>query len=240
MSDKPLNQKLWPLLVSLGSAGVMILAFFIPSIQDQWDRYQARNVIERYEELGNEFFEEERYEMAEKSYAKAFELSEQKRIDIEMKRLNARINSIHTDPDWGARSPEGIEDIDFQMLLHMQKGKEHKNNRVSTLTSYGVFLASLNRTKEAEEAFKEAIQLDSTDALTLTNLGNLFDQQGKKNEAEQAYVKAISLDPSNAEAHYNLALLYLELGLEEKARIEFDKAAELKPHLSMPTKKTIQ
>jgi len=26
----------------------MLLAFFIPSIQEQWDRFQARQVIERY------------------------------------------------------------------------------------------------------------------------------------------------------------------------------------------------
>ena len=39
--------KLWPLLVSLGSAMVMLLAFFIPSVQDQWDRYQSREVIQQ-------------------------------------------------------------------------------------------------------------------------------------------------------------------------------------------------
>jgi tetratricopeptide (TPR) repeat protein len=237
MSGKPFNQRLWPILVSVGSASVMILAFFIPSIQDQWDRYQSRKVIESYVELGDDFFEEDRFDLAEKSYEKAFELSEQKRLDIEMKRLNAKINRINTEPDWGAKPPEELAEIDFQMLLHLQKGKEHIKNRVATLTSFGVYLANLNRAKEAEQAFREALQLDSTDIIALINLGNLFDQQGKRKEAEQAYLKAVSLDASNAEAHYNLGLLYEDLGLTDKAKIELDKAAELKPHLSNPIKK---
>jgi tetratricopeptide (TPR) repeat protein len=238
MSDQPITRKrIWPLLVSIGSASVMILAFFIPSIQDQWDRYQSRQVIERYVEMGNDFFEEDRFDMAEKSYEKAFELSEQKRLDIEMKRLNAKINRVNTEPDWGTKPPEDLTEIDFQMLLHLQKGKEHIKNRAATLTSYGVFLANLHKAKEAEKAFREAIQLDSANVMALINLGNLFDQQGKRKEAEQMYTKAISLDPSNAEAHYNLGLLYQELGLAEKAKIELDKAVELKPHFSEHIKK---
>lgn len=36
-------QRLGLLIASIGSALVMLLAFFIPSIQDQWDRYQLRS-----------------------------------------------------------------------------------------------------------------------------------------------------------------------------------------------------
>jgi len=45
---QPTWRRVWPLLVSTGSALVMLLASFIPSIQEQWDRFQARQVIERY------------------------------------------------------------------------------------------------------------------------------------------------------------------------------------------------
>ncbi len=222
-------KKIWPVLASLGGAAVMALAFFIPSLQDQWDRYQARKVIYQYERLGDEFFEEEHFEMAEEAYAKAYELSEQKRLDLEIKRLSAKVNRIGSDPTWGSKPPEGLHDIDFQFLLHFQKGDEKKKHRVSTLNCYGVYLASVGRGKEAEKMFKEAVHLDSMEILAIVNLGNLYDQQGKKNLAETYYNKAILIEPENARAHFNLGRLYSELGKLAEAKKEFVKAVELDP-----------
>ena len=220
-------KRVWPILVSLGGASVMILAFFIPSIQDQWDRYQSRKVIDQYEELGNAFFDEERYPMAEEAYAKAFELSENKRLDIEVKRLNAKINRISNDPAWGSKPPEDLKEVDFQFLLHMKKELDTEKQRVSILNSYGVFLSSLGRTKEAAKIFNEAIRLDSNDEMAYINLGNLDDQLGRKAEAKKAYLKAISLDPQNGRAHYNMGLLYAEEEKLKEAEAEFSQAVKL-------------
>ena len=227
-SEKSSNSKLWPFMAGLGSASVMLLAFLLPSIQDQWDRYQSRIVIEKYEELGNDFFEEEKYELAEKAYEKAYELSENKRLDIEVKRLNARVNRIGADPTWGAKPPEEIEDIDFQFLLKMIKNDE-KVDRVAILNSYGVYLAGLSRTKDAKIIFEEAIKLDSSDATTYINKGNLYDQLKQKNKAELAYKKAITLDEVNSWAHYNLGLLYEEQEKFEDAKSEFEKVLNIEP-----------
>ncbi len=224
-----LLKKIWPYLASMGGASVMILAFFIPSIQDQWDRYQARKVIEQYENLGNEFFEEEKYEIAEEAYAKAFELSEQKRLDIEMKRLSAKVNRIGSDPAWGNKPPEGLADVDFQFLLHFQKGKGSEKHQVATLNCYGAFLASVGRLDEAEDVLTKAIQLDQSDVLAYINLGNLYGQQNKNDKSEKFYQKAISIDPENSRAHYNLGLLFFEQGKTTEAKKEFGKAAELDP-----------
>ena len=220
-------KKIWPFLASLGGASVMILAFFIPSIQDQWDRYQARQVIEQYEKLGNEFFDEEHFEMAEEAYAKAFELSEAKRIDLEIKRLSARINRIGSDPTWGSKAPEGLKDVDFQFLLHFQKN--NAKHRVATLNCYGVFLASENRNLEAEKIFNDAIRLDSADVLAFVNLGNLFFHHGKIGEAKKYYLKAVALEPENPRSHYNLGLLLFDQGLLMEAKNEFVKTVELDP-----------
>ncbi len=222
-------KKIWPIVVSAGSASMMILAFFVPSIQDQWDRYQARQVIRQYEKLGNEFFEGEHFEMAEEAYGKAFELSEQKRLDLEIKRLNAKVNRIGSDPTWGTKAPEGLQDIDFQFLLHFQSGEDKVKNRVSTLNCYGVFLASEKRNEEAEKIFKDAIQLDSMDVQAFVNMGSLLFYDVKTSEARKYYLKAISLDPENSRAHYNLGLLLSELGKLEEAKNEFSKAVELDP-----------
>ena len=214
------------MLVTLGSASVMILAFFLPAVQDQWDRYQSRKIIEQYVVLGDSFLIEERYEMAEEAYGKAFHLSDDKRLDIEMKRLHAKIEQINMDPEWGSKSPSDLEDIDFQFLLHMQSNIKQ---RASTLNSYGIFLASEGKVKDAEESFIEAIRLDSMEAQSHVNYGNLLDQLGKKDKAKQHYLKAIRLDPENGRAHYNLGLLYLELGSKEEAEKQFKRALQIDP-----------
>lgn len=200
----------------------MVLAFFIPSLQDQWDRHEARKIINQYESLGNDFYKEERYDMAEQAYQKAFELSDSKRLDIETKRLDAKINRINMNPKWGAAPPEDLAEIDFQYLLHMQKEKD----RVPTLNSYGLFLVDSKKLKEAEQTFKEAQQLDSTDAMAYVNLGNLYDQQGKKKLAIAKYLKAIFLENNNARAHYNLGLLYAEQGKMTDAKFQLSEAVK--------------
>ena len=182
LDEKKSYSKMWTFLAGAGSASVMFLAFLLPSVQDQIDRYQSRKVIEKYEQLGNEFFHEEKYALAEQAYQKAYELSENKRLDIEVKRLNAKINTIGNNPSWGAKPPEEIEDVDFQFLLKMVKG-QNVSDRVEILNSYGVYLAGLKRLKEAKKALEEAIQLDASEAISYINMGNLYDQMNQKTEA---------------------------------------------------------
>ena len=227
-TEKKSYSKMWTFMAGAGSASVMILAFLLPSVQDQYDRYQSRKVIDKYEQLGNDFFTEEKYDLAEQAYAKAYELSENKRLDIEVKRLNAKVNTIGNNPVWGADPPEEIQDVDFQFLLKMEKGQE-KIDRVAILNSYGVYLAALKRVKEAKNAFDEAIKLDTLEAVTYINLGNLYDQQQKKSDAEKCYVKALHLDDNNAHAHYNLGLLYEEQGKLVDAKKEMEKTLKLEP-----------
>ena len=223
-------KKIWPLLVSMSSASVMILAFFIPSIQDQWDRYQSRRIIQQYVTMGDDFVREENFTMAEQAFAKAFELSDEKRLDIEVKRLSAKVNLIYMDPMWGSKPPEGLEDVDFQFLLHLQNDPEHKPERASILTSYGVYLAARGKTKEAEKTIRDAIHLNPREILAYINLGNLMDEQGRRDEAEKAYRQAITLSPQNVRAHYNLGLLFFEQGKLKESENEFSKAIQLDPN----------
>lgn len=231
MSDHPvsLSKKAWPYVATLSSASVMILAFFIPSIQDQWDRYQSRKVIGQYVSLGDEFMEEERYDLAESAYQKAFELSVQTRLELEMKRLKARVHRMSMVVDWGARPPKDLEEVDFQLLLHLQKGAEHDKERAFTLNSYASFLAGSKKLKEAEAALQEALSIEPNSAMHHLNLGNLQDQAGQKGEALKSYLKALELEPKNVNAHYNLGLLYVEMGKHQEAKKAFSEALQLAP-----------
>lgn len=216
-------------MVSIGSTTVMVLAFFLPAVQDQWDRYESRKIIEQYDAMGDKLFREERFDMAEQAYSKAFELSEEKRLDIETKRLNAKVSKISMLSEWGAALPDDIEEVDFQFLLHLQDKEDDRANRIITLNSYGIFLSRKKKVKEAEAALNEAISLDSTDVLAYINLGNLYDQQNSHKKAEAYYRKSLALEPDNALIHYNLGLLYAETGKIDSAREAFKKAIRLSP-----------
>ena len=222
-----LVKRWWPFLASMGGAVVMILAFFIPSLQDQWDRYQSRKVIEEYVKLGENLFDESRYGMAEEAFAKAFELSEYKRLDIEVKRLNARVNRVHDNPNWNSEIPDGLKEIDFQFLLHLQLKKGEEQHRVNTLNCYGIFLAHQGEMEGAKKAFNDALAILPKEAITYINLGNFYRQQRKYTDAEKMYRKAIELEPMNAFAHYDLGALLDATGKAAEAKLEIDKAVEI-------------
>lgn len=88
-------------MASASSALVILLAFLIPSLQEQWARFQSRQVLQRHVELGRSFMHEGKYKLAEQSFAKAFELSESKRLDIEEERLTAKVQEMNEDPIGG-------------------------------------------------------------------------------------------------------------------------------------------
>lgn len=99
----------------------MLLAFLIPSVQDQWDRFQSRKVIEQYVAIGGNLFDENHFTMAETAYQKAFDLSAEQRLDIDVKRLNARVNRLENET-WGVNRLMIWKQI-FNFFSHIQKGQ---------------------------------------------------------------------------------------------------------------------
>jgi len=229
-------KRLWPFLISLGGAMMMAIAFLIPSIQDQWDRFQARQVIEQYEAIGDEFLKEENYKMAEEAYTKAFDQSDSKRLDIEVKRLNAKINRLYQEPLRGGLPPDDIKDIDFEFLLHLQKGKHETLQHISTLNSYGIFLTSLSRFEEARYILDEALAMDSSNAETNLDLGDLMEHIGDTLAAERFYQRAIHFDPHYAMPHCYLGKLYSASGKLSEAISQLQEATRLDPSDSLAKK----
>jgi tetratricopeptide (TPR) repeat protein len=223
------TERFWAYLAAIISGSVTLLAFLIPSIQAQWDRYLAREVVEQYVSLGDDCVKEERYDVAEKAYDKAFELSLQTRLDVDRKRLIARVSRMSMLTEWATVPPEDLEDVDFQLLLHMQQGPQHAKQRAFTLHSYGSFLAGSGKLPEAEAAISEAIELDPKNSMLYLNLGNLQDQAGREDAAIKTYIQAIALDPSSVNTHYNLGLLYFELGRNLEAKQSLGEALRLSP-----------
>ena len=222
-------ERLQPWIAGVASALVTLLAFFLPSLQDQWDRYHARQVIQRYVELGRDFMHEERYGLAEEAFAKALELSENQRLDIEEERLEARVEQVNADPEWGKANPTGLKESDFLYLLHLQKGRENARHRAGTLSSYGVFLASAHRLSEAEEVLRESVRLDTANATAFVHLGNVLSDRGRGAEAEAVYRRAIALDTTSAPAHFDLGVQLEAAGRTAEAEAAYRRAVALDP-----------
>jgi non-specific serine/threonine protein kinase len=83
--------------------------------------------------------------------------------------------------------------------------------------------------KEADEASRKALELDSDLAEAHVALGMVFKQMERFGEAEQEFQRGIELDPELFEAHYFYARALLAQGkLEEAARF-LNQASQVQP-----------
>jgi len=222
-------QRVSTFVAAASSALVVLLGFLVPSMEDQWDRFQARRVIQRHVELARTFMAEGKYKLAEESFARAFEESQSKRLDIDEERLEAKVQAVNADPNWGVENPEGLEESEFLYLLQLQREPGQSAKRAATLTCYGAFLASEKRWREAEERLLEAVRLDPRDAGPLVNLGSLLRDQGRPVEAEAAYRRALALESRDGRIHYDLGLVLEEANRTAEALEQFERAVACDP-----------
>jgi tetratricopeptide (TPR) repeat protein len=81
----------------------------------------------------------------------------------------------------------------------------------------GYLLHESGKLKEAEAAYREALDAWGSDPLLLYNLGVLLEDLDRKAEAAEAYRAALQSDPAMADCHYNLALLCEQLRRPQEA-----------------------
>ena len=127
----------------------------------------------------------------------------------------------------------------FKVVEKLAKNKELiesvKGNRAQTHHSIGFLLQSLNRFKEAEKEYREAVKLEDRlpdkGAHAHNNLGLVLKILGRNDEAEQEYREAIRINPNFASPHSNLGLLLQNLGKYEEAEKNYRKAIKIYPNL---------
>jgi Flp pilus assembly protein TadD len=218
-----------PFLAGASSALVVLLAFLIPSLQDQWDRYSTRGAVDRYEAIGAALMEEGQFESAERAFARAVELAGNQRHDLFESQIRARVMRIYDNPDWRSNVPESVDEADFLYLLQSQKANASKSERAATLAAYGAFLASRNRLSEAEMRLSEALTLDSASADAHIHLGNVYDDLNKSADAEREYRRALAIEPNSSGAHYNLGILLLDQKRAADAAQQFSAITQRDP-----------
>lgn len=82
---------------------------------------------------------------------------------------------------------------------------------------------------KAEQAFKQAIAIDSTYAQSYANLGLVKIRQRQPRPAEGYFATALRLEPGAIEHYFNLATIKLELDKAAEAVTILERAATLKP-----------
>jgi tetratricopeptide (TPR) repeat protein len=76
----------------------------------------------------------------------------------------------------------------------------------------GTLYFNKKKWKQAQDAYRKALEIDENYALAHFNMGNIQEELGQLKEAWKHYTIAIHLDANYADAHYNLALLLQNLG----------------------------
>lgn len=222
-------QRSQPFVAALSSAAVVLLAFLLPSIQEQWDRYRSGAAVERYAQIGRQLSEEGHHASAEQAFAKAFELAGSQRLDLMQAQMEARVMRVNEDPEWLGEIPSDVNESDFIYLLELETGPTGLKQRAATLGAYGVYLASKGRWQQAEQRLREAIKLAPDSADAHVNLANLLDDLDRRADAESEFRKALELDADEPAGRYNYGVFLAEAGRHTEAEPQLRAYVRLQP-----------
>ena len=105
---------------------------------------------------------------------------------------------------------------------------EHSENgaRSEVLTNLGMNAIKRDMIPDAEEFFRQAIDLDPDNALALNDMGIVKEMEGIGDEAVGYYKQAVQADPSDNELWYNLGTMLGKQGNKEGRLYCFIKAEE--------------
>ena len=98
----------------------------------------------------------------------------------------------------------------------------------------GNLLVLDGRGGEAEEAYRNALELSPDLISAHYNLGLLLAQQGERKAAVEQFRAVLAAEPAHAWAHYQLGAIYDARGSERRAVKEYAKAFRLDPQLAFP------
>lgn len=148
---------------------------------------------------GRIYTELARFELADTAYQRAIEL------DPTMQGA------------WLNRGNIAIRKGDAQKALshYLEEEKRHPTSNV--YLQLGRAYSQLGEGENAESAFLQAIELDSTRATLYMRLGELYREQGEMEKAIEYTKKGVNIDPENSGYYYALGSLLNSAGESEEA-----------------------
>ncbi|MBD2182347.1 tetratricopeptide repeat protein [Aerosakkonema funiforme] len=111
----------------------------------------------------------------------------------------------------------------------IQEAIGHKENAIAYYYQ-GVTNYKQGNIKDAEVAFRKAIEMDANYAEAHANLGLILKQQGKLPEAIEQTRQALRIYPDLAQAHYNLGVSLQAQGQTQEAIAAYREAIRVNPN----------
>ncbi|HSR41111.1 MAG TPA: tetratricopeptide repeat protein, partial [Longimicrobiales bacterium] len=93
----------------------------------------------------------------------------------------------------------------------------------------GLYHLEGGRTREAEAAYRRAIELEPAFAPAYVNLADLYRASGRDDEGLVLLREGVAVAPRAASLRHSLGLLHVRAGRQELARADLARAAELDP-----------
>jgi tetratricopeptide (TPR) repeat protein len=103
------------------------------------------------------------------------------------------------------------QDIEKALEISEQAMERYPNDDTFAKTHIA-FLIKLDKTQEAQDALKSALEAEPENANLWYNLGYLYGETGNYEESVNAYEKSIEADPTYLDSYINLAYSYTEKG----------------------------
>jgi len=117
-----------------------------------------------------------------------------------------------------------------ERIAHWSKVAEDKPDSAGARFNLGLAYTALGRQQQAEEAYREAVELDPGLSQAWVNLGGMLLLKWDFKGALEANSQALSLDPNSLLAHYNAGQAHLYLGNAEGVVAANRRVVELDPH----------
>jgi tetratricopeptide (TPR) repeat protein len=120
-------------------------------------------------------------------------------------------------------------DVPGALAEFQQAGALNPSSRALVCYYSGNALMKQGKPLEAEQRYRQALELNPFLAKAQNALGAVLSQQGKTAEAEQAFQLALESDPSLASARANRAVLFEQQGKWPEALQEYQQALDITP-----------
>ena len=121
----------------------------------------------------------------------------------------------------------GQNDEAVKVLKTVMKVAQDQSSEVARRVGEAMLTMGLN--DEAEEAFRQALEVNPQDIHLFNRLGIAFRKQGKFREAVDNYRRALSIAPDNEVLYFNLSRAYIDAGDRKAALTALNKALKIKP-----------
>jgi tetratricopeptide (TPR) repeat protein len=106
---------------------------------------------------------------------------------------------------------------------------DNQSNAAQTWLNIGVAEDKKQRFREAEHAYRKALDLDSHQAGAWQALGGVLLRSNRTKEAEDAFRQAVKFQPALGISWFNLGNLLRDRGDKEEAKIAYEKATSAEP-----------